>query len=342
MELPAVKIVQGQPGIHPPAVSVVIASMGRPSLEAAVRSVLDQDFQSLELVVVLDGPAAASALLARFSDPRLLVLQTETGVGGNSARAIGTRHCRAPLVAFLDDDDEWLPTKLSLQVAETEALRSAGTRHFIVACRADLRTDWHHHIGIVPRRLFRPPESVGAYLFRRRQLRPHETVLCTSMLLCDRELLEAVALRDLQIHSDWDFLLRATAAGARLVVIDEVLIRFTISTPGRSLSSSAPWRSSTEWFLASPELTPTEVSDGIVCFSAVLALRNGDRRGALAAYRRAAAVARPSWRATTFLAVSVLLPRRVLRVLNAARERVGDRLVLLLNDRPREPSVSSR
>src|SRR5690349_16219408 len=103
----------------PPAVSVIVATRnyGR-YLAGGVRSVLDQTFTDLEVIVIDDGstddtPAVVGPFLA---DPRVRYHRTD-GLGQSRAKNLGVLQARAPLVAFLDGDDEWLPTKLDRQLS---------------------------------------------------------------------------------------------------------------------------------------------------------------------------------------------------------------------------------
>src|SRR3954452_13254995 len=101
----------------PPAVSVVVASRnyGR-YLAGAVRSVLGQTFADLELIVIDDGSTDDTSDVIRpfLADPRVRYHRTD-GLGQSRAKNLGVLQARGPLVAFLDGDDEWLPTKLARQ-----------------------------------------------------------------------------------------------------------------------------------------------------------------------------------------------------------------------------------
>ncbi len=104
-------------------ISVVIPVHNRADrLPRAVASVLEQTGPALELVVVDDGSEDdVSQSLAPFArDARLRLLRVEHG-GVSRARNLGVAAGRAPLLAFLDSDDYWLPGKLRAQVAELEA-----------------------------------------------------------------------------------------------------------------------------------------------------------------------------------------------------------------------------
>jgi glycosyltransferase involved in cell wall biosynthesis len=99
-------------------VSVVIPVFNRPEAVCrAVRSVLDQTCQDFEIIVVDDGSTdETSAAVSELADARITLIRHECNRGGSAARNTGIRAGAAPLVAFLDSDDEWMPTKLERQL----------------------------------------------------------------------------------------------------------------------------------------------------------------------------------------------------------------------------------
>ena len=119
--VPAAAVPAGRPesiSIRMPAVSVIIPTYNRAELlRRTLAGVLQQTLSDFEVLVVddcsSDDPAA---VVAEFNDPRLRYLRQPENAGVAAARNRGLREARAPLVAFLDDDDEWFPRKLALQV----------------------------------------------------------------------------------------------------------------------------------------------------------------------------------------------------------------------------------
>lgn len=104
-----------------PLVSVILPTYGRPSLLAdAVGSVERQTYPNLELVVVDDhSPTPAASVLDDLDvDATLPVecLRHEQNRGANAARNAGLDVANGDLIAFLDDDDVWLPEKVERQV----------------------------------------------------------------------------------------------------------------------------------------------------------------------------------------------------------------------------------
>ena len=106
-----------------PFVSVLIDTFNHEHLiEDAVNSVFDQDFlrSEYEILVVDDGSTDRTRHTLRKFEPRLRVLEKPNG-GQASAFNYAIPQCRGEIIAFLDGDDWWAPTKLS-RVAERMSL----------------------------------------------------------------------------------------------------------------------------------------------------------------------------------------------------------------------------
>ena len=103
-------------------VSVILPLYNRAtSIGRAVRSVLDQRFTDLELIVVDDGSTDGSAdIVSGIDDPRLRLVRQPRNLGGNAARNRGIRESGGAILAFLDSDDYFLPDKLGFTVAYFE------------------------------------------------------------------------------------------------------------------------------------------------------------------------------------------------------------------------------
>lgn len=106
-----------------PKVSVVCAWYNRADyIRDTVQSLLDQDYDDYEIVLVNDGskdPRVAE-ILAEFSDPRLRVIhQQNTGFVGAIRRAIG--ETRGEYIAMMGAGDVSLPERLRLQAAVLDA-----------------------------------------------------------------------------------------------------------------------------------------------------------------------------------------------------------------------------
>ena len=106
-----------------PRVSVVIPTYNRSAtLPRAVRSVLAQTFRDFELLLVDDHSTDATpVVISEFVDDRVRSIRHERNYGQSKALNTGIRAACGEYVAFLDDDDVWLPTKLAAQVAILDA-----------------------------------------------------------------------------------------------------------------------------------------------------------------------------------------------------------------------------
>jgi glycosyltransferase involved in cell wall biosynthesis len=103
-----------------PLVSAVVITHNRLSmLKKAIDSVLAQTYKKIELIVVDD--ASDDGTYEYFSENQDMKLtyiriMPEDSKGGNYARNRGIEVAKGELIALLDDDDEWLPTKIEKQV----------------------------------------------------------------------------------------------------------------------------------------------------------------------------------------------------------------------------------
>jgi glycosyltransferase involved in cell wall biosynthesis len=101
-----------------PKVSVIIPTYNRlPMLKEAIHSVLNQNFEDFELIVVDDGSTDETAEEIRKYGGRVKLLHHSENRGVSAARNRGILHARGKYIAFLDSDDLWVKGKLKIQVA---------------------------------------------------------------------------------------------------------------------------------------------------------------------------------------------------------------------------------
>lgn len=99
-------------------VSVLIpAYNASTTLARALDSVAAQAMPGLDVVVVDDGSADATAAIAQAHPLRARVIRHPANRGSSAALATALASARHDAVAFLDADDEWLPGKLEAQLA---------------------------------------------------------------------------------------------------------------------------------------------------------------------------------------------------------------------------------
>jgi len=99
-----------------PLVSLIIRSMNRPTLTAAMTSIARQDYGSIEIVVVAASGADHPILPDVFSGRAVTFLPSDHPLGRSAAANAGLLAAGGDLLGFLDDDDMLLPQHVSALV----------------------------------------------------------------------------------------------------------------------------------------------------------------------------------------------------------------------------------
>jgi glycosyltransferase involved in cell wall biosynthesis len=245
-------------------VSVVIPTLRRPAmLTRALASVFRQTWQSIEVIVVVDGPDAETvALLQAIDDPRLSVIVNPQSLTAAGARNAGVDRAKGEWIAFLDDDDEWWPDKLAKQLNY-----AADRGPVLITCLSRVVTPKSSFVR--PQIIFDKATPIDEYLFD--QLSPFADYgfIQTSSYLLPRALCQEIRFRADNPHDDWDFLLRLSK---RLLVpvetVPEVLVTLYVDEPRQSLSKAGTWLGSLQWAeRMRPLMTPRAYSG--FCLSVV-------------------------------------------------------------------------
>jgi glycosyltransferase involved in cell wall biosynthesis len=282
--------------------------VGRPAVRTAVISALNQTTPPLEVIVVVDsGDQSAPAVLGDISE-EIRLLYTE-GIGPSGARMQGAIEARGEVIAFLDDDDVWLPSKLERQLASLPN-RLALESHFLVSCRIVVISKQGQMLRTLPTRIFDEREQIATYLFRRSTLAYGEGLLHPSTLMCDRALIR-VEPWDSTVtrHEDWDWLLRVgKRTDVTINMCPDVLVE--VAMAGRSISGR--WRMSLEWLQHRADLlSPRERGDFLLCYTATSAIRSRSRRGGVIAAWDALRCGRPGLKAWLVWSLHMLSPTMV-------------------------------
>ena len=235
---------QARTTISTPLVTAVIPTRNRPQLLLrAVESALQQTYRNLEVVVVIDGsdPATTTAL-ETIKDERLRVLALEQSVGGSDARNLGVQHARGEWIAFLDDDDEWLPHKIDEQI---HAAMASSHSSPLICSQCLVKTPLADFIW--PETPPRKPYS--EYLLARSRLSYGEGMMPTPVLMVKRELAQRIPFRSgLRKHQDWDWVLRCTELYQTPVIFlptPLAIVHYEESHP--RITTRNMWRVSLEW-----------------------------------------------------------------------------------------------
>ena len=308
-----------------PAVSVIVAAYNAAEfIGDTMASVFAQTFGGFEIVVVNDGSpdtAELEAALAPYLDRIVYAKQENRGAGAARNRAL--RGARAPLVAFLDADDQWLPTYLEEQVAFLDA---GG--YDLVYADAEIFGDSPD----ASRTFMETAPSEGAVNFA--NLVSGRCNVITSGVVARKALVLEVGLFDegLRNSQDFDLWIRMIRAGARAGYRRKVLLRYR--QHAGSLSGDAANRVARELIVLDKietyDLTPEEraevsrarerVRAGVELETGKLHLARGRFEEAREAFKRASSFHK-SWKLRALVLALRVAPRLVLRL---TRRRLPD------------------
>lgn len=120
-------------------ITAVITTCKRPPeiLERAIKSVISQTFKEIELFVVDDSPNSyeyreqVKNLVESYSNQGVVYIAHQKNSGACVARNTGLKAANGEYIAFLDDDDEWLPEKIEKQF---EAFKKYDSRTALIYC----------------------------------------------------------------------------------------------------------------------------------------------------------------------------------------------------------------
>lgn len=183
-----------------PTVSIVIPTHNRAELlKRAINSVLRQTFEDFELIVVDDASSDNTPeVVESINDGRIRYVRLKKNSGGPVARNTGIKKARGEFIALLDDDDEWLPNRLELQIEKFEGLEK--------------------DVGVVYGGFYYVSQDTGAILGKRipryrGNVYTHflkENFVGSPTLLIRKECFKKAGLFDPELKSsqDWDMWLR--------------------------------------------------------------------------------------------------------------------------------------
>jgi teichuronic acid biosynthesis glycosyltransferase TuaG len=197
-------------------ISVILPYYNRQdTLAEAVTSVLQQTHLNLRLFLVDDGSTDGSAGLVRaLPDPRIVHLEASANGGASRARNLGLEASTTSLVAFMDSDDRWDPTKLQRQLQFLRDLQQVHRDVAVVGC------GWRYFDQAVESRSFEP----GPYT-RTEFLRGTVAGTGTPLLLVDRAV-AAHAMFDptFLAFEEGDYVLKCLLGERRLAILPKVLV----------------------------------------------------------------------------------------------------------------------
>lgn len=206
-----------------PLVSVIMPTYKRADrLLAALGSVLGQTYPNLEVVIANDNvpesewDATTREALASVDDSRVRIVATTGHTGGGAARNFACRQARGEYLAFLDDDDEFLPDKVETQLSFMQD-RDLDMSWQDVA--------WYDESGklVEHRRLDHCRDFSREGLLKAHLVTP---ISPTSIYMLKKTLFDKTeGFGEVATGQDWWLMLRCIEAGARMGYMPEVHVR---------------------------------------------------------------------------------------------------------------------
>ena len=241
------------PSKEGPRVSVIMPTYNAErTLEAAMRSVLAQTLDDLELIVVLNGITDASTDIARAiatDDSRVRLIE-RSQAGANAALRAAVEAARGEFVAVLDADDVARPGRLAAQVAHLAAHPEVGLVG-AWAQRVDMEGD--------PLGLARMPTRAQGL----RDLLRHECLMYHSTVMVRREALEQDGGYSIgfECAPDFDLYLKLLEAGVVIDNIPTALIDYRVVPTGITQSRGSAQRQEAELAVARSRLRSVGVTE---------------------------------------------------------------------------------
>lgn len=202
-------------------VSIVISTYNRPDrLKRAIESVIGQTYKDWELIIIDDASTDATRkAVLPYCDThpkQILYYRREKNFGTDTRpKNEGILHAKGEYVAFLDDDNEFLPDHLMALVKSAEKNPTADV---IYGQRFIIFDDGSHEPILGTTSNYSPALLI------------EQNYIDTSDVLVKRESLMAVGGFDERYkkYVDWNLWVRMTKAGMKFVYVSKVLTRYHI------------------------------------------------------------------------------------------------------------------
>jgi len=204
----------------PPLVSVVLPTFNRTQLlPRALHSIGRQTMRNLEAIVVNDGGIDVAGIVGRYPFARLISHEYNAGLA--AARNTGIAHALGKYIAYLDDDDIWLPRHLKVCTDVLEVLTH------INAAYTDAYV-WVDEKYLVPQ----PSTTWDKDLDREVEKLTITALVHERSIVIDKNIWFDKTMRRLE---DWDFIIRFTRSNPVQHITDNTVI-YSKRTSGGQLT----------------------------------------------------------------------------------------------------------
>ena len=202
-------------------ISVVIPTHNRKStIKRAIDSVTSQTLKDIEIIVVSDGSTDGTNELVQglsSTDNRIKLISYPHAKGGNYARNTGAKLAVSDYIAFLDDDDEWLPEKLEKQLSVFSTKQDVGLVY--TGITVIYENDGYKYTTL--------PEHYGDL---GKEILFHNCISTTSSVMLKKSVLEEVGFFDTNLSAlqDYDLWIRCCQL-TKVGCVEESLVNYYVN-----------------------------------------------------------------------------------------------------------------
>ncbi len=214
-----------------PLVSIVIPTFNRyENLLLAIESIENQSFQDYEIIIINDASTDERYNnLNKINKTKIINLEKnsvrENGYFSDSIRNHGIDAANGKYIAFLDDDDYWMPNKLELQIGKLE------TGEFNLTCSDAFANNGMYDVGLTNKRfnqeivfkeisdIYKKSKLKKNFVKRMNYkfefpdiwdlkfIKVHNCIITSSVVVDKNLIVQIGKFRDIQtkkLYSDWD------------------------------------------------------------------------------------------------------------------------------------------
>lgn len=205
-------------------VSIIIPTYNRSEkIKRAIESALCQTYGNIEIIVIDDNANKKEErektfnIIESIGDTRIKYVTNEENLGGAETRNRGIEIARGKYIAFLDDDDEFLPTKIEKQMKLMKEKECKSNNVAMIYCYKDI-IDKNGKVVYTSN-----VNEEGNCLFEHLK----QCVETTSTWLCNKEAINKVGrFENVKAHQDNILLMKLLGAGYEIYRVPEVLLKF--------------------------------------------------------------------------------------------------------------------
>jgi teichuronic acid biosynthesis glycosyltransferase TuaG len=183
-------------------------------ISQSITSILNQSYDELELIIILDGGDDETASLAEYFwrlDDRVILIRHEQNLGIAEARNSGLKIASGRYVAFCDSDDFWVVDKLSIQlnIIKSQGVAISHASAFVVDTTGKI---------IGARNI---PKKIDYHMMIKRNF------MINSSTIIDRFVISNIYQKPIK-HEDYDMWLRIFKCGCVSISSEEALVNYRI------------------------------------------------------------------------------------------------------------------